>query len=1073
MKTPIRTALLLIVAHFLQTAALAAGSLAVGNLSCEFRINPPGIGELAPRLGWRLTAVDSAAHDLKQSAYRIIVATTEAAAARGEGNVWDSGRIASDDTQNVVYEGKPLLSGGDYFWQVMVWDRNNQLSAAIPPAHWSMGLLTPAEWSAEWIGLNAKALIAEPPAIADQRSYSAAIPWLRIPPDAAAKGSSTAWFRRGFTLPAGRTLVGVTMFCTADQVCRLSINGQAAHTFVRWAPAEPVDLISFFQKGDNCVGLCVTQGDGGFPAVLGDLEFHFADGSFFRLPIDPSWHYFNPAKGDPARPPSGWDLAVPASDPWREAVQIADRRSPWGTPQDAFLVLPPAPFLRKEFTLSRPVKKAILYATALGVYEPWLNGHKVGHDSLTPGWTDYRFRVDRQAYDVTGHVAVGRNALGAILGEGWYSGTFAYKGQKENYGSEPRFAAQLQVTYADGTSETIRSDGTWRANVGPIRYADLLQGYSEDRRLAWNGWANAGFDDRAWHPVETGLPSPGAVYPGSDSHPVVQSATIDPVCVSDEVAAVKTTPVADGRLIVDFGQDLVGWVRLVVRGKAGQQVQLRHGEMLNADGTLYTANLRSAAATDVYQLAGEPTETLEPRFTYHGFRYTEIVGVNPKDVLAATAVVIGSPLVRTGDFTSSDPRLNRLFQNIIWGQKGNYLEVPTDCPQRDERLGWTGDTGFFIRTATYNFNVVSFIERWLVTMATDEQGQDGTFPDVAPTLDRPSRAGTAWGDAALTCGYELWRTYGDTRVLEKHFDQFSRYMDWMETNADHNIASVGGYGDWLNKGGGAKKEVIDTAYYANLAEQMADMATAIHRDAAAKHYRKLHDTVLKAFQQRFVSAGGSILDSDQTGFALAFSMNLLPDSARKAAADRFLATIASRDWHLATGFIGTPRLLPALSKAGLDTVAYRLLLQDTYPSWLFQVKNGATTMWERWDGWTPQSGFQTTEMNSFNHYAFGAVGEFLYRFVGGIDTLGAGFRVITLKPIVGPGLDSAQATFAAPTGDIMSSWRKTHDAVEYDFIVPPNVTATILLPTMKPTEVGSGKYQFTLPAAAAFDLQHP
>jgi alpha-L-rhamnosidase len=1047
----------LIFISFLLSATAVWGTLTPQRLRCEYRENPAGIGELQPRLGWSLAASDPALRNLSQTAFEIIVASSAVALESGSGDRWDSGKVNTAENQNIAYAGTPMVSDADYWWKVRVWDQVGAVSEWSSPAHWSTGLLWAKDWHAQWIGLDVDPRGGETDRQVAQRARVSSSVWARATLPASKLLPLKVFVRRGFTVPPRKSLIRASLLLTPDQICAVSVNGRLVGSSARWDRAEPLDLLPFVQSGDNVVGLRLEQEDGYSPAVLGELELIFSDGEVFRSTIDASWHFSSVAD-------SGWDS--PGFSPttaWQPLETIPGGASPWGTPQDATFVLPPAPFFRKEFFLNQPVRKALLHATALGLYEVHLNGGRVGEDAFTPGWTDYHHRVPCQTYDVTTQIHAGANAIGAILGDGWYAGTFAFTGRRHAYGGFPRFAAQLDLEMADGSHAEIATDGSWRAAIGPIRYADLLQGYAYDARLDWSGWDAPGFDGSHWSPAVVGTRS--VELCGAEPAPVVkvEPTTIDPVRVSDRLPAQTVRSIGPRTYLVDFGQNLVGWVRLQVRGRAGQPVVIRHGEMLNPNGTLYTSNLRGAAAVDRYWLRGGGPEILEPRFTYHGFRYAEISGPEapplPGDV---TGIAAHSQLERTGEFECSDPLVNRLYQNIIWGQKGNYLEAPTDCPQRDERMGWTGDTQFFIPTAAYNFNVASFIERWLVTLATDEQGEDGAFPDIAPSDGRVSKAVTGWGDAAITCTYALWKTYGDTRVIARHFDELSRYLDWLYMDSAEGVVTVGGYGDWLNQGGGAKTEVIDTAYYAYLSGLMADMARAIGRPADAERFDDRHRQIVAAFQRAFVAPDGKILESSQTGYALAFTMDLLPEHLRAVAAQQFVDEIVSHDWHLATGFIGTPRLLPALHSAGRDDIAYRLLLQDTYPSWLFQVKNGATTMWERWDGWTPEKGFESIGMNSFNHYAFGSVGVYLYRNVAGIDSDGPGYRKLVFQPTPGEGLTWTRASFAAPSGNISSAWKIADRKLIVDATFPPNTTARILLPGESPAEVGSGTYHWEI-----------
>jgi alpha-L-rhamnosidase len=1034
--------------------AVALSGMMPERLRCEYREDPAGIGEALPRLGWSLAAAGPLDRNLTQSAYQILVASTPEALDQAVGDRWDSGRVASGETQNIVYAGAPLVSDTGYWWTVRVWDQAGTASEWSAKARWTTGLLSAGEWHAQWIGLDPDPREGETDRQAAQRARVAAATWAQAPLAASKSSPVTIFVRRGFTVPPGKTLVAASLLLTPDQVCSVSVNGMSAGSISRWERAVPFDLAPLVRPGGNVVGLEITQQDGYPPAVLGELELVFSDGQVFRTTTDYGWRFSTTAA-------DGWDSPEfrPVEE-WKPLKPLPGGQSPWGSPQDATHVLPPAPFFRREFTAEKTVRRALLHATALGIYEAHVNGGRVGSDCFTPGWTDYLHRVPCQTYDVTAMIHPGINAVGAILGDGWYASTLAYLGKRQNYGGYPRFAAQLEIEYADGTRAEIATDGTWRAAFGPIRYADMLQGYAYDSRRELAGWDNPGYDARGWSPVSVGMRATGAHPDGHETAVAVEPARIDPVRIDEELPAKTVQMMGPGTYLVDFGQNMVGWVRLRVRGSPGQRVLVRHGEMLNPNGTLYTSNLRAAAAADFYWLKGGE-QVLEPRFTYHGFRYAEISGLeSPPLASDVTGVVAHSALERTGDFECSDPLVNRLYQNILWGQKGNYFEVPTDCPQRDERLGWTGDTQFFIPTAAFNYNVASFIESWLVTIATDEQSPDGSFPDVAPSLGRQGKAITAWGDAAIICTHALWKVYGDTRVITAHFDELSRYMDLLYVDASDGIVTVGGYGDWLNQGGGAKTEVMDTAYYAHLCGIMAEMARAVGRVADAERMALRRQQVVAAFQREFVSKDGRILGSSQTGYALAFTMGLLPDGVRAAAAKNFVGEIASHDWHLATGFIGTPRLLPGLHAAGRDDVAYRLLLQDTYPSWLFQVKNGATTMWERWDGWTPKDGFESIGMNSFNHYAFGSVGEYLYREVAGIDSEGPGFRHIVFQPTPGPGLTWARASFRAPCGTISTSWKIEDGKLVVEATFPPNTTADMRVPGMPPETVGSGTYHW-------------
>jgi len=545
-----------------------------------------------------------------------------------------------------------------------------------------------------------------------------------------------------------------------------------------------------------------------------------------------------------------------------------------------------------------------------------------------------------------------------------------------------------------------------------------------------------------------------ALYGNSASFPgvgglQVQAAVTEPSRCLATLAATNLTVPKPGCYTFDLGQNMVGWVRLNISGNAGDRITVRHGEMLNPDGSIYTANLRGANATDFYIFGANGTVVYEPRFTFHGFRYVEVRGLSaPPALNAVTGIVVHSDMARTGAFACSSPLVNQLFSNIIWGQRGNYLEVPTDCPQRDERLGWTGDTEFFVPTAAYNFDVQSYFRRHLVTLCEDSQETDGAYADVAPDMGAGS-GGAAWGDAGWICPYNMYRAYGDTNVIADHYASFQRYGQFFGSHASNFLVAslTGDFGDWVNLGGGASESVIDTAYYAYYAQAMSEMAGAIGKSADAATYAALHAGIVAAFTN-FFNADGSFKDgSSQTGYALAFTLNLVPAGLSAQVAQQFANSIAQFDNHLATGFIGTPRLLPALHAAGRDDLAFQVLLQQTYPSWLYQVNLGATTMWERWDGWMPGAGFESTTMNSFNHYAFGSVGQYLYSVVGGINPASPGYKTILIQPVTGAGLTWANTTYQSTRGLISTAWTNAGGAFHLSVVIPPNTTAQIYVPT--------------------------
>ena len=758
----------------------------------------------------------------------------------------------------------------------------------------------------------------------------------------------------------------------------------------------------------------------------------------------------------------------------------------------------PSPYLRKEFTIDKPIRSARLYATALGLYEFEINGLPVGAQVFTPGYTDYRKRVIYQVYDVTKVLTTGANArrlnaLGAILGDGWYCGYLAWL-PRQNYGDRPKLLAQLIIEFEDGTLQVISSDNTWKTIPGPILESDMLMGESYDARRDIPGWSLPSYNDKDWLPVEV-FEDPGIALVAQRGFPVTHHEEIQPV-----VDPVERSHWPVSQWIFDLGQNMVGRVRIKMTGKTGETITLRYGETLNPDGSLYTANLRSARATDYYTLRGDPNgETYEPHFTFHGFRYVELAGfpgIPMREILSG--IVLHSATPPTGSFECSNPLLNQLQHNIVWGQKGNFLEIPTDCPQRDERMGWTGDAQVFIRTAAFNMNVAAFFTKWQQDLA-DAQGVQGQFPMVAPVPPAAPMldGGPAWADAGIICPWTIYLSYGDTQLLAEHYDSLKNFINYLQKSSPGLIRALPnsgifeGFGDWLALDGSGQtegrtpKDLIGTAFFAYSARLLAQIAQILNNSEDAIHYSQLADNVRQAFLNRFATPDGLIVGQTQTANVLALHFDLLPSSLRPIALQALVRDIQQHSNHLTTGFVGSPYLMHVLTRFGQLDLAYRLLLQEDYPSWLYPVTQGATTIWERWDGWTHEKGFQDPGMNSFNHYAYGSIGDWLYSVVAGIeiDAQQPGYKHIHFRPQPGGGLTWVKARLNSMHGEILSEWRVTTEpeqemgltdqetnstvndrcTFEYDIIVPPNTTATVYLPgDQVGQQVESGKYHFII-----------
>lgn len=1020
-------------------AAAPPGAVRPEALTTDHRTTPLGIDEETPSFGWQLR---SNRRGEEQTAYRVLVATSPEQLRRDQGDVWDSGKVQSSASLQVAYEGPQLESRTRYYWKVMAWDASGDAGRWSEPSWFETGLLEDSEWTADWISHETELPAATsntqqntPAALESGHTLGQSVttdrPFDRI------GGSFPTWNTddSDFTLtlkrggPDGEVVTEKRFVDHAD-------NSWAELELAQ--PAEP---------GDYYLEMSELDGQAGWWSHTGDV---FAEGQAY-------------ADGQP--------VAGDRTIRWNPTVEV-----------DAELTSQ----LRKEFSVDKPVRSARLYATALGIYDLQLNGKLVSDDRWAPGWTDYDQRTQYQTYDVTQLLKRGDNAVGARLSTGWYAGKIAIYGPNL-YGKIPGLLGQLEITYEDGTTETVVTDTSWRSTAGPVTHADILDGEEYDARRETPGWTRAGYDDSDWAPV--------VEKEDVDTDLVAQADP--PVRVTEELRPRKVTEPEPDTYVLDLGQNMVGTVQLKIRGaESGQQVRLRYGEEINPDGTVYTENLRSARATDHYTARGDKVETFEPRYTFHGFRYVEITGY-PGEPTAKDLVgkVLGTDTPVTGHFETSDAMLNQLQSNITWSQRGNFLSVPTDCPQRDERMGWTGDINVFSPTAAFNMDVSTFLgDKWLQDLR-DAQRPDGAVTDVVPYVPVVGAGNAGWGDAAVTVPYTVWQSYGDTKVIEESYDSMVAWLEYLEANSDGYIRPDAGYGDWLNLDDNTPRDLIGTAYFAHVSRLVSEMAAAVGKDDDAARFAQLADDVKAAFVEKYVGDDGSLPGDAQAGYVLALSFGLVPDDLVDAAADRLVANLERHDWHLATGFLGTPDLLPVLTQTGHTDVAYRLINQRSYPSWGYEIEKGATTIWERWNSIMPDGSFGDVDMNSFNHYAYGAVGNWMYRTIGGIqpDPEHPGYQHFRIAPEPGGGLRWAEARHESGYGEIRSRWQRTGDGLKLQVTVPVGSTATVEIPAAgadaireggQPlprtdgvtdvrtedgtvlVEVGSGSYHFQVKGAA-------
>ncbi|MEU3509190.1 family 78 glycoside hydrolase catalytic domain [Streptomyces longwoodensis] len=1045
-----------------------SGALRPVGLTTERLVEPIGLDEGRPLLGWR---VEGEGRGRVQSAYRVAVAVESDPARTDACVVWDSGWQGGAETADIAYGGPDLAPRTRYVWRVRVADERGLRSGWSEPAGFETGLApgapdATAAFRAGWITAPGEAALSALPDL-DTRDGEHDVHRVR----AAARGSRTVFRARFAARPGAVPAEARLLADAAGQLVEAVLNGVPVpadgtpSAALAAALAAPVD-------GWHVLAVRVTAADGAEPHLLAAL----ADGTPRAHPgppvphaaaTDDSWRAR--VCDDDGLEARRWaDPALDDRDDTRWPRAVAAGRNGDAPHGRATVSYRPSPVLRREFDLTAPAVRARLYASSTGIHELRLNGERVGTEELAPGWTDYDRRVTYRAHDVTALLTVGPNALAAVLADGWYTGNLCIFGNR-HYGTVRALAALLVVDHPDGTSSTIATDddGRWHTVPGPVRYADLQNGEVHDARREQPGWDTAGYS------LAAGPDAPGSVGPGAAGRqpavaaPVpagmtVLAALTPPVRAQREIPAASTRELPGGRLLADFGENLVGRVRIEVRGPAGARVLLRHAEALRHDGEPYTENLRTARATDEYVLCGDPAgETWEPRFTTHGFQYCEITPLPPAaggdapQIRSATAVALWADMPATGSFSCSHDGLNTLHGNIGRSLRGNFLSVPTDCPQRDERMGWTGDIQVFAPTAAFYHDIRGFLRGWLRELR-GAQHPDGAVPHTVPDMFRRAvpggdPAGTAgaagWGDAAGTVPAALLTAYGDRRIAEESLDSAAAWLGHLAAHSDAGVRPADGFGDWLALTD-TPTDLVATAYYAHAARTAAWLAATAGRADLERDWTRIHQEVRAAFRERWVGGGGRLRPATQTAYVLALHIGLLDPDEIPAAADRLADEIASRGHHLTTGFLGTPWLLDALTDAGRIDTAHRLLLQDSYPSWLYPVGTGATTIWERWNSWSDSTGFADASMTSFNHYAYGAVGDWIHRTVGGLAPAAPGYRRVLVAPRPPAEVTSARTALRTDHGTVRVAWRREPDRFTLDVAVPPGVTAEIRVPAL-------------------------
>jgi alpha-L-rhamnosidase len=1023
-------------------------------------LTPLGIDDPTPSFSWQLS---DPANGAMQTAYQVDVFVTPNGLPDHPVVFWSTGHVDSAQSLNIRYSGPALQPSTRYYWRVTLWGKGGKAYPAAQPSRWETGLINQDASNAQWIGYETSEEAAVRHASAE---------WIVSPdaPSLLAEKKVPMRLEYRARIHLDKPVKQATLFATGQETVSAWINGTQVikptppvpwHQ-MPWKKFVRGDATGKLNEGANTLAIESTmytaRSDGpsnelrDTPPVIATLFVQYADGTTATFASGTDWKSASHAA-------DGWQQKDFDDSNWKIAARWSQSSGPMGGPLGNPWIPDSVKALRHDFDVSKPVKSARLYSTALGDYEMFINGKRVGQSYFAPGWTDDRERVIYQTHDVTALVASGKNAIGALLAPGWYSTPLEWFQQPNNYGvTPPALRAQLRIEHTDGSVDWVTTGTDWKADRSWILSSELYDGETQDARRKQSAWDTASFEDSKWEPVITVEPKPIEI----------QAQDFQPIRVERTMTAKAVSQPKPGVYIYDFGQNMAGIEHLRVSGPAGTNVRLRFAEILNDDGTLYTENLRTAKATDHFILSGHGVEEFTPQFTFHGFRYAEITGLPTapgKDAL--TVLVLHTDAPFAAQLKTGNEMINKLWSNILWGQRSNFVGVPTDCPQRDERLGWMGDAQVFWRTASYNMQLAAFSRKYAADIRGTQAG--GPYYGIyAPgTSSENTGHGPGWSDAGVIVPWTSWLQTGDTKIIDQNWDAMQKYLDAIEAgNPDGLWKNDSGipFGDWLSPEGKTDQLLIATAYWAYDVTLMRDMAHATGRTADEQKYAALFDKIRTAFQKQFVRDDGFVkgafhgpaaFDVDnpniqakandtQTGYVLALHMDLVPDNLRAAAAQKLVDKIQANHGLLGTGFLGTPYLLEELTKTGHADVAYQLLLNTKYPSWGYLIEHGATTTWERWNGDQMKS---DPSMNSYNHYAYGAVADWIYRYAAGVDAtpMDAGFHTVVLHPHFDERLGSISFDYPSSYGTIHSDWKCNGASAEWRVAIPPNTTGWLPL----------------------------
>lgn len=1020
-------------------------------LRCKQLHQPLGIDAKSPRLSWQLEVENSDARGQRQTAYQILVAADKETLAGDQGDLWDSGKVASDRSQYLRYQGRPLGSEQTCWWKVRVWDDEGEPSDWSQPAYWSMGLLTPEDWQADWIGYEEQADSASTGPLGE-----AAAQWIWFPGEEAIQSAPVGkrFFRRVFELPADREVVWGELILTADNHFAAAVNGVHAGTGSSFKSGVVMDVTESLRSGRNVVAAWAKNvGESPNPAgFVGRLRVEFETGDPLVIPTNAEWKTFD-------RDAAKWTELEFDDEQWQTAEVVGPVGcDPWGevTAADEARRLA-ARMMRKEFVADKPVDRATVYFSGLGLSELYVNGTKIGDRVLSPGLTDYTTRVFYVTFDLTEQVQNGTNALGVWLGNGrYYAPRVNTPTKMVSYGY-PRLLLQLVIEYSDGSRKVVTSDASWKLTTdGPIQANNTFDGEEYDARQEMPGWSEPGFNDQKWQPVQL-VSEPGGR---------LVAEMVEPIRVTETLQPVKRTEPEPGVFIFDLGQNMVGWCRLKVEGQAGTTVKLRHAEALKEDGTLYMANLRGAKVTDLYTLKGEGTEVYEPRFTYHGFRYVEVTGYPGRPPLdAIEGRVVHDDMEQAGSFACSNSMINQIYQNIVWGVRGNYRNIPTDCPQRDERQGWLGDRSEESKGETFLFRNEALYSKWVQDMM-DAQKPSGSVPDVCPAYWPIYTDNVTWPSSLIIIPGMLFEQYGDRETMARAYPHMVKWVDYMsEFITEEDVMPRDRYGDWcvppedpelIHSKDPARKTagpILGTTYFYHDLVKMARYANLLDKPADAARFKKLAKRLRAGLNNKYFRPElGQYDNGAQTTSVLPLAFNMVPKGQRQAVFDHLVDKIVNEtDGHVGTGLVGGQWLNRVLTAGGRPDLSYGFATNTTYPSWGYMVEQGATTIWELWNGDTADPA-----MNSRNHVMLvGDLVIWLYECVAGIrsDPTKPGFKHILMRPHPVGDLQWVKASHNSPYGLIKSEWEREESVFQWDVTIPPSSSATVWIPARQNANV--------------------